>query len=122
MKTFLCRMCSRDLLDGEGPTTFVDAAYVCIDENQVLRVFDSQDLNQWIFALNLIPEQPLFTIDLQNAVCSVDFRRVVSANRNHLRGRMRITSDFGSGLERLIFKFSIEDYNRIQSVFRSFES
>lgn len=121
VKTFFCRMNYRDKLDGHPPIPFVESAFICIDEDKVLRVFDGQELHQWIFALDLIPEQPLFTVDLENTRCAIDFKRVVSANRNHLRGRMRLTADFGSGLERLIFKFPMDEYTRLEALFRSFE-
>ena len=121
VKTFFCNMNFRDKLDGCPPSPFVESAYICIDEERVLRVFDGQELNQWIFSLDLIPEPPLYTVDLENTRCAIDFKRVVSANRNYLRGRMRITADFGRGLERLIFKFPIDEFTRLQALFHSFK-
>jgi len=114
-------MCFRDLLDGETPQPFVDSAFISIDEEKTLRIFNGQELNHWIFTVDPIPQEPLFTIDLQHTTCSFDFRRVMSANRNHLLGRMRITGDFGSGLERLVFKFPIDEYNKIGPLILSFK-
>ena len=121
VKTFYCTMCFRDLLDGYAPERFIDSSFICIDEAKTLRIFDGRELNHWIFTMDPIPQDPLFTIDLQQTTCSFDFRRVMSANRNHLFGRMRITGDFGSGLERLIFKFPIEEYNKIGPLILSFK-
>ena len=122
IKTFYCAMCFRDLLDGARPTRFAEEAFLCVDDERILRIFDGQGLSYWVFITDPLPQEPLFMIDLKATACSFDFRRVASANGNHMFGRMRITGDFGSGVERLIFKFSVNEYNKIGPLIRSFVS
>jgi len=118
--TFYSTLCFRDIFDGDSQEPIAESVYICIDEERTLRIFDGKELNHWIFTVDPIPQEPLFTVDLKSSACFVDFRRVMSSQGNHLLGRMRITNDFGGGLERLTFKFPIEEYNRIGSLVMSF--
>ena len=121
VKTFYYAMSFWDLLDGERPTQFADVAFLCVDEESILQIFDGQGVSTWIFSTDPMPQDPLFTVDLKTTAYGFDFRRIPSAHRKHLFGRMRVTGDFGSGVERLVFKFSLHEYkNRIGPLIRSF--
>ena len=113
MQTFYCDLCYRDLLDGEGEYPFAESVYLSIDEENTLRIHDGAGLNHWLFTLDPIPNDPLYSINIKSTSNFFDFRRVASANGNHLLGRMRITSDRGAGSERLVFRFTIKEYNKI---------
>jgi hypothetical protein len=111
--TFHCVLFFRDYLDGEGEHPCAETAYLAIDEANILRIFDGKNLNHYMFAVDPIPEVPLFLIDLKSSGYSIEFKRIASANQTHSLGRMRITGDFGAGQERLVFKFWPEEYNKI---------
>ena len=113
MQTFYCDLCYRDLLDGEGEYPFAESVYLFIDKKNNLRMHDGAGLNHWLFTLDPIPNDPLYSINIKSTSYFFDFRRVASANGNHLFGRMQITSDCGAASERLVFRFTIKEYNKI---------
>ena len=113
MKTFYCDSCYWDLLDEEGEYPFAESVYLSIDEENTLRIHDGAGLNHWLFTLDPIPNDPLYSINIKSASYFFDFLRVTSAIGNHLLGRMQITSDRGAGSERLVFRFTIKEYNKI---------
>ena len=67
MKTFYYDLYFRDLLDGEGKHPFVESVYLSINEENILWVHNGAGLNHWLFTLDHIPNNTLYSNNIKSA-------------------------------------------------------